>query len=681
MDIVIRNGTVVDGNGGPAFVGDVAIKDGKIAAVGPSLDVVGLEEIDAAGRHVMPGWTDVHTHYDAQCMWDPLLSPSGPAGVTTVITGNCGVGCAPTRATEADREFMIGMLGAIEDIPAEVLRQGTKWDVDGEKDWESFPEYLNALEKLHFAVDIACLVPHACVRPYVLGPERADELDRPGAPVANPLTQQEKEAIAECVREAVAAGAIGFSTNRFRDHRDARGILAPGTLASADEVVMCAKACAEAGAKMFDMHSDFVGYDDIQPQKMDPELRKEHYEREWSWIHYIAKEYGLTVQWLGNASLEELDKAMANGENIFNQFLLRPQAFIMGFASRGHPFIASTTFRKIQEEVPEEAWEDRLTDPSTRDVILTEVHALLGEDTRFAKMFQGQWGNDKAWNSFYPITDSVTSGAADGSWDYEPSPEESISSIAKASGRSRLEVAYDHMTSRGCTGTIWRGSPNVPQFYDMVKERLEHPRIVPGISDAGAHLNIFQDGTTPTTILTHWARDRHNKSNGTGGLSIEHCVQKQARDTAYMYGLTDRGTLEVGKKADINIVNMEELKILDPIHVYDFPTGAPRWDQKCVGYDVTIQAGVVTFRQGESTGALPGKLVRNTPQLPAEDLPDVPMEFISYRRSVIDEEDGMSAEQQLQKSLEAESGISHQSRVSQAMEDEAAKQAKQNSKL
>jgi N-acyl-D-amino-acid deacylase len=195
-----------------------------------------------------------------------------------------------------------------QDIPAEVLRQGTKWDVDGGKDWESFPEYLDALDKLHYAVDIACLIPHACVRPYVLGPERADELDRPGAPVANPLTQEEKEAIAECVREAVEAGAIGFSTNRFRDHRDARGVLAPGTLASADEVVMCAKACAEGGAKMFDMHSDFVGYDDVAPQKMDPELRKEHYEREWAWIHFVAKEYGLTVQWLGNASLEELDK-------------------------------------------------------------------------------------------------------------------------------------------------------------------------------------------------------------------------------------------------------------------------------------------------------------------------------------------------------------------------------------
>ena len=265
---------------------------------------------------------------------------------------------------------------------------------------------------------------------------------------------------------------------------------------------------------MFDMHSDFVGYDDVAPQKMDPELRKEHYEREWAWIHFIAKEYGLTVQWLGNASLEELDKgecqmltnlnylfnsllsiepmfrlhtAAANGENIYNQFLLRPQAFIMGFASRGHPFIASTTFRKIQEEVAEKEWEARLTDPSTRDSILTEVHALLGEDTRFAKMFQRQWGNDKAcastaglftpiyrrsavsfhwtasaWyrctgNSFYPIKESESSGAADGSWDYEPSPEESISSLAKASGRSRLEVAYDHMCTRGCTGTIWRG--------------------------------------------------------------------------------------------------------------------------------------------------------------------------------------------------------------------------------
>lgn len=425
-------------------------------------------------------------------MWDPLLSPSGPAGVTTVITGNCGVGCAPTRATEADREFMISTLGAIEDIPAEVLREGTQWNVGG-KEWESFPEYLDALSQLHFAVDIACLVPHSCIRPFVLGVERADQLDRPGAPVDNPLTQDEKQAVAECVREAVEAGAIGFSTNRFRDHRDHRGVLAPGTLASADEVVMCAKACAEAGAIMFDMHSDFVGYDDVVPDKMDPTLRQEHYDREWAWIHFIAKEYGLTVQWLGNAPIEELDKAMANGESIYNQFLVRPQAFIMSFASRGHPFVASATFRRIQEQVPEEEWGALLTEESTRAAILSEVYELIQiadaaeadsnrggknqqpmdeeTDVQFAKMYRRQWGVDKAWNSFYPIIEG---------WDYEPERKHSISSLALASntGQTRLEVAYDFMCTANATGTIWRGSPDVS---------LTHHQSPPPLADVSVY--------------------------------------------------------------------------------------------------------------------------------------------------------------------------------------------------
>jgi len=296
VDIVFRNGTVVNGTGSPAFVGDVAIKGGEIHAVGPNLKVTGTREVDVTGKHIMPGWTDIHTHLDVQCMWDPLLSPSGPGGVTTVVMGSCGVGAAPTR--KGGRDFMINTLSAVEDIPGEVIREGAKWTVDG-KDWESFPEYLKCLEGLSTVCDIATMVPHSCVRGYVLGPELANLSDKPGGPWTHPLTRKDKEAIAACVKESVEAGALGFSITRWWEHRDADGVLCAGTLADADELVLCAKAVAEGGGCMFQMHNDFKSYDDIPEDKMDMGLRKEHFKREWAWMRFIAKEYGLTVNWLG----------------------------------------------------------------------------------------------------------------------------------------------------------------------------------------------------------------------------------------------------------------------------------------------------------------------------------------------------------------------------------------------
>lgn len=267
-DLVIRNGTVVDGNGGAPFVADVAITAGKISALGPGLSIQGAKEIDASGKHVLPGWTDVHSHFDVQCMWDPLLSPSAGNGVTTVVMGNCGVGAAPCR--KEDRDFMVHLLEGVEDIPAESIDAGTKWVVDG-MEWESYPEYLDALDKLSYAIDLCSLVSHGQVRQWVLGHARCNLADKPGGPLAAPLTQQEKEEMAAVVKEAVQAGAIGFSTNRFGGHRDTSGVLVPGTLADADELIMIGKAVAEAGGGMFEMaqvsaHSRFIQRTKLIPQ-------------------------------------------------------------------------------------------------------------------------------------------------------------------------------------------------------------------------------------------------------------------------------------------------------------------------------------------------------------------------------------------------------------------------------
>ena len=296
-DIVLRGGTVVDGNGGLPFVGDVAIKEGKIVAVGPSLELTGAREVDCAGRHVCPGWTDLHTHYDAQCMWDPLMSPSGPAGVTTVIAGNCGVGVAPTRATREDRDFMLKCLGFVEDIPTDVIEAGAKWEQPNGSPWESFGEYMDTVDSCQLAVDIGVMVTHGAVRPFVLGPERSNLSDRRGGPVNDPVTLEEKHAIAQCVRESIAAGAIGFSASRFTGHRDETGNLMPGSLADVDEMVLIAKAVAEGGGGMIEMINDFSIYDDIPHAQLDNDLRNEHYDREKDWIKFIAKEYSLSVNW------------------------------------------------------------------------------------------------------------------------------------------------------------------------------------------------------------------------------------------------------------------------------------------------------------------------------------------------------------------------------------------------
>lgn len=327
--------------------------------------------------------------------------------MTTVVTGNCGVGVAPTRSDEASREFMIQMLGAIEDIPAETLREGVLWEV-GAKAWESFPEYLDALDQLNFGVDIACLVPHSCVRPYVLGVDRASVCDLPGAPTESPLTFEEKTAVAECVRESIAAGAIGFSTNRLFAHRDTRGTLASGTLADAEELALIGKAVAEAGGTMFEIGNvsgiggvDWFLYDDVQPDKMDREQAEKHNEMEWKWIHLLAKEYGLTVQWLGGVDTDRLEEFAANGEKIYNQQPVRPQAFIQSFESRMHPFNTSKKFQSIAESSTGDERVAKLHE--ARDEIIAEIGAQAEEDNQFGRMIKMQWFNERAWKMYFPM--------------------------------------------------------------------------------------------------------------------------------------------------------------------------------------------------------------------------------------------------------------------------------------
>jgi N-acyl-D-amino-acid deacylase len=369
--------------GTPPVVGDIAIKDDKIVAVGPNLDVVGAQEVDATGKHLLPGWTDVHSHMDAQCMWDPLLQPSAAGGVTTIVMGNCGVSAAPCR--KEDRDFMLHLLEGVEDIPAESMDAGIKWADDDGFEWETFPEYMDALDKLHYSADITAMISHGQVRSWVMG-DRCNDADKPGGPIASPLTYEEKQACADVVKEAIAAGAVGFSINRFAGHRDSHGVLVPGTLADADELIMIGKAVAEAGGGVYEMAHDFSGYDDIPGNKRTPERVQEHNEREWKWFVFLAAEYGLTVncgtgggQYMRdmlvkqNELIKQQGSAVTPGKLTYQVFA-RPQAVIMGWNSRACPFNGVAAF----DEIKQLPWGEKyalLSQPQMRDQILVrQIH-------------------------------------------------------------------------------------------------------------------------------------------------------------------------------------------------------------------------------------------------------------------------------------------------------------------
>ena len=384
---------------------------------------------------------------------------------------------------------MMNILGVVEDIPVEVMREGVQWEVNG-KEWETFPEWLDALDQIPYAVDIAAMVAHSAVRPFVLGLDRCNISDKKGGPNENPLTNEEKQAVADCVKEAIAAGAVGFSTSRFTGHRDSTGQLAPGSLADADEIIMIAKGMAEAGGAMLEMINDFSSYDDIPMMNLDEKLRKEHFEREQDWIRYVAKEYGIPVNWTdvptapggkgGDNSF--MEGCQAEGLEVVRQMIIRPQSLIFSFRGRVHPFISTPTFKQIQE-TPRETWAEQLSQPSVRSLILGEVEELMSEDSLVGRIARQSWAPDSdRWKRLYPITEG---------FDYEPAPELSVQRICKDSNQPILDFVYDHLLTKEATGTIWEGGySDVSRFYNHAHRQLQSPLVIPGISDAGAHLNM-----------------------------------------------------------------------------------------------------------------------------------------------------------------------------------------------
>ncbi|MEO6122695.1 MAG: amidohydrolase family protein [Ilumatobacteraceae bacterium] len=559
-DIVIRNGNVVDGTGAPGRITDLAITDGVVTEVG-SVVGQGHREIDADGLAVLPGWVDIHTHYDGQVTWDPQVTPSSWHGVTTVVMGNCGVGFAPVRPDAHD--LLIELMEAVEDIPGTALHEGMNWQ------WESFPEYLDALDASPRVLDIAAQVPHAALRAYVLG-ERAHE----------DATTDEIGEMARLTEEALAAGAVGFSTSRTFLHRSKHGFV-PGTHAPIDELMAIGDAVGRAG------HGVFQLIDDGSPTGEVGVYMAEIARRSGATVTYSLAQTP-TDPLAYRAALASAAAAAAEGLRIVPQVACRPTGMMFGLQSSLHPFITHPTYRALSG-LPLTERVEQLRRPDVRAALLAD-EPQTGSAVARALMSR--------WSRIFPLGDPP---------DYEPAPETSVAAVAERQGRRPEEVALDWLLERDGAAFLFAPLSSYEDTnLDAVREMMLHPNGVLGLSDGGAHCGLICDVSMPTTLLTHWIRDR------TRGplISLERAVHLQTGRTASVYGFDDRGTLQLGKRADINLVDLDNLVLHAPEMIFDLPADGRRLVQRVDGYRATFVAGVQTYADGEHTGATPGRLVR-----------------------------------------------------------------------
>lgn len=566
-DLVIRGGTVVDGTGAPRFVADVAVDGGIITAMG-QISASGREEIDASGKIVAPGFVDIHTHYDGQATWDSEMGPSSWHGVTTVVMGNCGVGFAPAKKDKHD--WLIGLMEGVEDIPGTALAEGMKWD------WESFPDYLDALERLPRTIDIGTQVPHGALRAFVMGQRGADNEEPTEADIAE---------MARLVEEGLRAGALGFSTSRTVLHKSIDGELVPGTTATEPELVGIGRAMGKVGHGVFELTTDFL-------EEWD----------EFGWMGRLSRETGLPIaftmlqspikQMPWTEQMAGMCNANDNGANLVAAIGLRGIGVIMNWRGTVHPFMRKPSWQKIAGL----SWDEqkaKLSDPAFKAAMLAEDN-LPPPSPDMAPFFMLVTA---AWAMQFPLGDGFS---------YEPTREESVFGFAQAAGKDAAEYAYDQLMADDGNGMIYLPILNyMDGNLDFTKELLQRDDIVASLSDGGAHCGTICDAASPTFLLSYWARDRK-----AGTIPLELAVKRQCHDTARLYGLNDRGVLKPGYLADINVIDFDALKLLKPWLAFDLPAGGKRLLQKADGYAATIKSGVVTFRDGAMTGALPGIVVR-----------------------------------------------------------------------
>src|SRR5690348_7637950 len=557
-DIVIRGGTILDGTGCDAFTGDIAIDGDKIVAVGGKAGAA-RREFDADGLLVTPGWVDVHTHYDGQATWDPILAPSSWHGVTTILFGNCGVGFAPVR--KEHRGGLIDLMEAIEDIPGTALAEGLRWD------WESFPEYLDALDRLPRTIDVAAQIPHHPLRVFVMG-ERGINRE--------PATADDIAAMRRLTEDALRAGAFGFTTSRTYSHRTNAGELVPGHFAEEAELYGIGQAMAAVGGGAFGMNSDFVDE-----------------TAEFAWITRLAKETGRPVWFLltdrptdpqrWRRIMAGVHQARAAGASVTAQVAGRPVGVILGVATSLNPFAVRDSYRPF-EALPLAQRLARLRDPAVRRTILADrpSPALLA---RFGPLVQYAAGQ---WDRMYVMGDPP---------DYEPRAETSVAAIAAREGRTPDAVAYDYLTGDAGHFLFFPVTGYARDDHEPIREMLADPGTLLGLGDGGAHVAMIVDASAPTYMLTHWGRDRKRGP----GLPLEYMVKRQTSETADFFGFHDRGRLQPGKRADINLIDFDRLRLHTPEVINDLPAGGKRLVQRAEGYAATLVAGTPVFEDRKST--------------------------------------------------------------------------------
>lgn len=576
-DLIIRNGTLVDGSGAPPVRADVAVEGGVVTEVGP-VDATATREIDAEGLLVTPGFIDIHTHYDGQATWDPLLAPSCLHGVTTVVIGNCGVGFAPAAPDRHD--WLISLLEGVEDIPGTALAEGLTWE------WETFPEYLDALERMPHSVDVAAHVPHAALRTYVMGERGAVHTEAP--------TPEEVSQMAKLVAEALDAGAVGFATSRTDVHRTSAGENIGTLSAGEEELLTIAAAMASSGAGVVQLISDLYQTPDDEVAQRELDLLERFVRTSGRPLSFTMQQaYHSPERW--RFQMDWVDRMVADGLDVKAQVASRPIGVLLGHCATANPFLFCASHAEVAQ-LPLSERVEALRQPERRQRILVEHRELVDglPDGLFRQIVSG-------FDVLFRLDDPV---------DYELHRDDSIAAQARRTGADPAALAYDRLLERGGEQLLYLPLFNFAHgdFADL-REMITSPNVLFGLSDAGAHCGAICDASMTTSSLTVWARDVEEERR----VPLERIVHMHTQRQARHLGWTDRGVVAPGAVADLNVIDLDALACRPPRIVHDLPAGGRRLMQTAEGYRWTIKSGTVTFEDGEHTGALPGRLLRATP--------------------------------------------------------------------
>ena len=570
-DLIIRNGTIIDGLGGEPYIGDVAVRDDVIAAVGSVNGDGAKREIDATGLLVTPGFVDLHTHYDGQSIWSERLTPSSAHGVTTVVMGNCGVGFAPCR--QEDHDVLVDVMAGVEDIPGVVMTDGLPWT------WETFPEYLDALDSGKRDIDVAAYLPHSPLRVYVMGQRGADREP------ANPDDLAKMRALAT---EAIQAGALGFATSRFTIHKTESGSPIPSYDAAREEIEEIARGVVDGGGGLL----QFV-----------PDIPAGGYQSVLQTVFDVAEDVGLPVTFtlvVANAgdptwpdAINMIEKSNAAGGDVTAQLLPRPIGLIMGLQLSANPFVLYPSYQEIAA-LPLAERVAEMRKPEVRARILADKPGVGHPILIVTQM----------WDWIFPLGDTP---------DYEPDPSTSIRARARARGVNPMEEAYDRLLDDDGRAMLLVATSNLENnSLDTVGELLHRDDVVLGLGDGGAHYGMICDASYSTYFLAHWARDRKS-----GRFTVPAAVRELTSVPARIAGLGDRGRIALGYKADLNVIDHAALQVHKPVITHDLPAGGRRLDQTADGYVATIVSGEVIAENGVPTDARPGKLIRGRQPVPA----------------------------------------------------------------